>query len=249
MDRYIGDLKKRLTNMASIDANLAYGALKMELLHHLPRSESRVEGDESWPRLRQRLATSHVTTIKADGSKVIELPVGIKHVLNARFGSEARDWPMALGTIQDHQHGSAYFGMERISLYTKIELTWRLPIGSEYSQGEFATNRRDDSFISWRVQGKKTLQFGQIVIFCKCYDWDDIIVVVRPFKKVEYTSDFSLPFVLEDLGALETIKHQEIVNIIGRIEKQEGTKKVTYLVTNRAESSLEVSPEPLKSVL
>lgn len=129
-----------------------------------------------------------------------------------------------------------------------MELVWRLPIGSEYSQGDFATIRRDDSFISWKVQGTQTLRYGRVVVFCKCYDWSDIIVVVRPFKKVAYTPEFSLPFVVEELGGAETIKHQEIVNIIGRIEKPEDTKKVTYLVRNRAETMLEVSAEPLDSV-
>jgi len=249
MERYIGDLKNRLTNMASIDANLAHGALKMELLHHLPLPESRRDGDVTWPQLRQRLSVAHITTIKADGSKVVELPLVIKGMLNARFGAFTRDWPMELGRVQDHQNGSTYFGMERISLYSKIELVWRLPIGSEYSQGEVTTTRRDDSFISWKVHGTTTLRYGRVVVFCKCYDWDDLIVIVRPFKKVAYTPEFSLPFVLEGLGGVESIKHTEIVSIIGRIEKPEDTKKVTYLVRNRAESSLEVSPGSLDSVL
>src|SRR6195952_451590 len=95
----------------------------------------------------------------------------------------------------------------------------------------------------------QTLRYGRVVVFCKCYDWDDLIVTVRPFKKVAYTPEFSLPFVLEGLGGVESIKHTEIVSIIGRIEKPEDTKKVTYLVRNRAESSLEVSPGSLDSVL
>src|ERR1700712_815503 len=54
---------------------------------------------------------------------------------------------------------------------------------------------------------------------------------------------------IEGLGGVESIKHTEVVSIIGRIEKPEDTKKVTYLVRNRAESSLEVSPGSLDSVL
>lgn len=240
MERYIGDLKKRLTNMASIDMNLAHGALKMELLHHLPRPESSVADEDHWPKLRQRLPVVHVTTIKADGTKVVELPLGIKRILDARFGSHTHMWPMRIGLIQDDQYGPKYKGTERVVLHTKMELVWRLPIGSEYSQAEFAV-RRNDSYISWRVAGKSTLSFGQVVIFCKCYDWDDIIVIVRAFKRVSTTPMFELSFVEEDLGGLESIKHTEIVNIIGRIEKKDGLRKVTYLVRNRAESALEVS--------
>lgn len=80
-------------------------------------------------------------------------------------------------------------------------------------------------------------------------DWDDIIVVVRAFKKVATTSSFNLSFVEEELGGLKSIKHSEIVNIIGRIDKQEDMKKVTYLVRNRAETTLEVCTKALLSVL
>lgn len=190
------------------------------------------------------MSESHLTVTRPDGSKVIALSPGVKQVLESRFRTEIAQWPMELGRIEDHRYGSVYYGMERISLYTKLELQWRLSIGSEYSQGSFATNRRDDSYISWRRDGRGLLRYGRVVVFCKCYDWADIIVIVREFKKVVYTPDFSIPFVTGSLAGLESIKHSEIVNIIGRIEKVEDGKKVTYIVRNRAETSLEVSPIP-----
>lgn len=162
MERYIGDLKNCLTNMVAIDVNLSHGALKMEFLHHLPRPESCVSDHDQWPKLRQRLPVAHITTVKADGSKVVELPLGIKRVLDSRFGSATRTWPMEIGIIPDNRYGLKYKGMDRIVWHTKIDLVWGLPIGSEYSQGDFAVNRRDDSYIAWGTEGRSTLRLAEL---------------------------------------------------------------------------------------
>ncbi|RKF82836.1 hypothetical protein GcM1_166002 [Golovinomyces cichoracearum] len=76
MEQYFSDLKARLTNTSWIDANLIHAALKIELLHHLVRSESEIGGSNSWPKLRQKLPHSALTMIRGDGSKVIDFTPG-----------------------------------------------------------------------------------------------------------------------------------------------------------------------------
>jgi hypothetical protein len=241
MERYIGNLKARLSNMASIDANLAHSALRMELLHHLPR-EPDTSLPTQFPVLGPQIPSHYITDIGAGRTKVSVLPRGVKQQLDLRFGSWTKTWPMKLGIVEADERGGPSKGMERVTLHTTIELQYRLAIGSEYSQGDFPLYRRDNSFISWKVnwRGKDTTCYGQVVVYCKCYDWTDIIVVVRRYNRI-YKNSFNQLFVeRDDLGGLATIKHTEIVNIIGRIGMNEFGKEILYLILNRAETTLEV---------
>lgn len=77
IERYIGNLKARLSNMSSIDANLVHAALRMELLHHLYR-----DLDTSLPVdflvLGPRVPSHYTTDISANRSRVSVLPRGVK---------------------------------------------------------------------------------------------------------------------------------------------------------------------------
>jgi hypothetical protein len=66
----------------------------------------------------------------------------------------------------------------------------------------------------------------------------DIIVVVRRYNKINKNSFNQLFIERDDLGGLATIKHTEIVNIIGRIRMNEFGKEILYLVLNRTETRL-----------
>ena len=85
MERYIGNLKARLSNMASIDANLAHAAVRMELLHHLSR-----DPDTYLPIkflvLRPRIPSYYITDITTDRTTISVLPRGVKQQLDLRFG-------------------------------------------------------------------------------------------------------------------------------------------------------------------
>lgn len=241
MERYIGNLKARLSNMASIDANLAHAALRMELLHHLSRDPD-TSPPVKFPMLGPRIPSHYITDITANGSKAVVLPHGVKQQLDLRFGTWTKSWPMKLGMVEADERDGPSKGMERVALYTTIQLRRGLTIGSEYSQGDFPLHRRDNSFISWKItwKGNDITCYGQVVIYCKCYDWTDIIVVVRRYNKISKNSFNHLFVEQDDLGGLSTIKHTEIVNIIGRIGMNEFGKEILYLVLNRAETTLEV---------
>jgi hypothetical protein len=227
--------------MASIDANLAHAALRMELLHHLPRDPDTYLPIK-FPVLGPRIPSHYITDITADGTTISVLPRGVKQQLDLRFGNWTKTWPMKLGIVEADERDGPFKGIERVALHTTIELQRGLAIGSEYSQGDFPLYRRDNSFISWKVnwRGRDTTCYGQVVVYCKCYDWTDIIVVVKRYNKINKNSFNQLFVERDDLGSLTTIKHTEIVNIIGRIGMNEFGKEILYLVLNRAETTLEV---------
>ena len=132
MERYIGNLKARLSNMASIDANLAHVALRMELLYHLSR-----DLDTYLPIkflvLRPRIPSYYITDITTDRTIISVLPRGVKQQLDLRFGDQTKTWPMKLGIVEADERDGPFKGMERVALHTTIELQRGLAIGSKYS--------------------------------------------------------------------------------------------------------------------
>jgi hypothetical protein len=117
-----------------------------------------------------------------------------------------------------------------------------LAIRSKYSQNDFPLYCRDNSFISWKVnwRGRDITCYSQVVVYYKCYDWIDIIIVVKRYNKINKNSFNQLFIERDDLGSLTIIKHIEIVNIIGCIGINEFGKEIFYLVLNHAEIILEV---------
>jgi len=71
--------------MASINANLAHAALRIELLHHLSR-----DPDTYMPIkflvLRPRIPSYYITDITTDGTIISVLPRRVKQQLDLRFG-------------------------------------------------------------------------------------------------------------------------------------------------------------------
>jgi hypothetical protein len=58
---------------------------------------------------------------------------------------------MKLSIIEADEKDKLFKGIEKVALYTTIELQRGLAIRSEYSQGDFPLYYRDNSFISWKV--------------------------------------------------------------------------------------------------
>jgi hypothetical protein len=78
------------------------------------------------------------------------------------------------------------------------------------------------------------------VVYYKCYDWIDIIIVVKRYNKINKNSFNQLFIEQDDLGNLTTIKHTEIINIISYIGINKFRKEILYLILNRTEIILEV---------
>lgn len=164
MERYIGNLKARLSNMASIDANLAHAALRMELLHHLHR-DSDTSLPINFPVLGPRVPSHYTTDISANGSRISVLPRGVKQQLDLRFGSWTKSWPMKLGKVEADESGGPSKGMERVALHTTIKPRRGLFIGSEYSQGDFPLHLYTDEIIVLylgRLTGKAKMSLAMV---------------------------------------------------------------------------------------
>jgi hypothetical protein len=78
------------------------------------------------------------------------------------------------------------------------------------------------------------------MVYYKCYDWTDIIIVVKRYNKINKNLFNQLFIKRDDLGNLIIIKHIEIINIISYIRMNEFGKEILYLVLNHAEIILEV---------
>jgi hypothetical protein len=78
------------------------------------------------------------------------------------------------------------------------------------------------------------------VVYYKCYDWTDIIIIVKRYNKINKNSFNQLFVKRNNLGSLTTIKHTEIINIISCIKINEFGKEIFYLVLNHIETILEV---------
>src|ERR1700712_1226108 len=79
-----------------------------------------------------------------------------------------------------------------------------------------------------------------VVIFCKVYNWDDLVVLIREFKTVRIKAEWRLPWLKDDtLGPVKSILHTEIIGAIGFIRKVEETRTVTYVTTHWSEKKEE----------
>jgi hypothetical protein len=58
---------------------------------------------------------------------------------------------MKLSIIKADKRNRLFKSIERIALHTTIEFQRGLAIRSKYSQGDFPLYRRDNSFISWKI--------------------------------------------------------------------------------------------------
>jgi hypothetical protein len=78
------------------------------------------------------------------------------------------------------------------------------------------------------------------VVYYKCYDWTDIIIIVKRYNKINKNSFNQLFIKRDNLDSLTTIKHTEIINIISCIGINEFRKEIFYLVLNHIEIILEI---------
>src|ERR1700712_2093283 len=227
MERCIGQVKGTFGNLSSIDMNLAIRALKTDLLNPMPQREVPNASELGHSKLDQRIAEKRVTFHDTStGVDFIRIPPLWVTIQEGRF----RDWL---------QHGyPMVYDDQAVRLHIKIQLTWKLSIGSQFGQRDQSnTANRDDSYISYRYNGQQKIRYGRVVIFCKVYNcWDDLVVLIREFKTVRIKAEWRLPWLKDDtLGPVKSILHTEIIGAIGFIKKVEETQTVTYVTTHWSE--------------
>lgn len=145
-----------------------------------------------------------------------EISPAILKLLRARFIADRLEFPVRL---------------DQIAAYQKYHISWRVSIGSQHSQSEYVINRRDDSYITWRLasQPNSALQHARVIIFCHVYDWE-AIAIIQPIRQVAHSA-FKTTQIIQNLGSMRSIKVSEIIGAAGRISKQVGNQYVTYLVS------------------
>jgi hypothetical protein len=232
MERYIGILKNMVSLMSNIDMNLALRVITLEHTNHLFLRRSLLPNDDNDGESNDLCWNS---TYPRPGVAFLgEISPTILKLLRARFWHDRLEFPVKL---------------DRIAAYQKYHLKWRLSIGSQYSQSEYAINRRDDSYITWRLatQPDSALQYARVVLFVHLYDWE-AIAIIQPIRQVAHSA-FKTTRIVEDLGRMQSIKVSEIVGAAGRISKHIGNHRVTYLVSEYKECEFFPPKPPVLEVL
>jgi hypothetical protein len=121
-----------LSNIASINTNLAYAVLWIELLYYFPRDPD-IYLPIKFLILGPRIPSHYITNITADKITISVFPRGVKQQLDLRFSNWTKTWPMKLSIIETDKRDRPFKGIERVAFYTTIELQRGLAIRSEYS--------------------------------------------------------------------------------------------------------------------
>ena len=129
---------------------------------------------------------------------------------------------------------------DRIRLYKKFHVAWKVSVGTVHSQNTRSSTRRDDSYLWWwhqrvdrqgRPVGPKYRRFGQAIVFAMAYTWEHL-VVVRAWAEGDVIVDqeLSTVSVKGELGGMETVKINAIGGMVGRIIYDGNGGKMTMLV-------------------
>jgi len=178
MERYIGELKGMVSQMSSIDANLAHKAIIAEHLNHLPRPAPDSEDEDA---SEPPQPTHEGRTPRDDFPKPPD----------KRFRSRAELTPRQL-TLLHNFHGDNSFRRDQITKWKKYWLRSGYAVGSSADTNR-AVNRRDDSWVSYyRVKkrhgrpAQRKLHYGQVLLYAECCDWD-AVALIQPFSRVDLT--------------------------------------------------------------
>jgi len=225
MERYIGFLKRMVSLMSNIDADLANKALISEHLNHLPNSkpdeeDESDEDDESGDTPRV-LKSTYPRPLFAKGLR-IRTPITAHwyKLIRGYFAKDIPQWP---------------FTDVDITLWKKYCLREGCTIGSD-SETNCAVNRRDDNCIwYWQItknQGgritKRVKKWGQVVVFIEVLNWE-AVAIVKPFKEEVPNKRFGTVSVGGGTTSMEVVTIANIGGLIGRIETDFDGKK-TFLV-------------------
>ena len=215
-------------SMVQIDTNLANSVISLEhqnWLYLRYRLKSQLElgvddNEEQFSAGKRLQWNSHFPLPGADYNG--EISTAILKLLKHKFRFEdLNTYPVVLN---------------RLSAYKKYHIRWRFTAGSAQSYTQSASNRRDDSWVTWREARKlreSPIQYGQIVVYLHFYTWR--VAIIKPIKRtiisrfgaVEVESDQPGPMFCIDIG--------EILGPAGFISKQINKATVTYIVSEAEE--------------
>ena len=220
MERQIGVCKGFVSLMSDIDTHVQNRILQSESLNHMPRlQELNLELDvdvlDVIPFYKQRKAILSrkgvYPSLSIPGNRV-ELIAKMVGLIQTVFADDIEQYPAEKQYV--------HFFHPRFGL----------SIGSEASQGIWASNRRDDSYVYYLNNiGQGHLVYGRVIVYFYFHTWTSPMAFVKP-QKSKTTQKTKLPYATGELGGLELIRADRIKTIVGRIRVPTSRSQRIYFV-------------------